>query len=427
MLSQPEPPPFERGITWSTVRLVLRAAVHALPAVAREHRAAGDLALVAVARDAHVGHEPDHDRLRQRAGGPVQVGRADLDDLGLLLQQQHRRAAHRADVDRLVRRVEDQHTTTRPTASAVGIRSVPPVIVTRHGPQWWSWGAAIPWLPGSVASDADRLTPPETTRERAPPRRARAGRRRRPRPPRRPSRPSRSRKNMYSPSRCRSGRDSIRVRLTLALREHGQAAHQPARARRAGAPEHERGLAGPVAGCAGAVPGAGDPDEAGLVAGVVLDVLAQDHAAVALGGAAGADRRRAGLEPAGHLAHRVGGRAARPPPARAGQRLAQEARALAAAPAGATRPLAPRRARAARRRGRSGGPAGAARRRSPRRRSRTRARRASGRPPPSSEFSIGTSARSTSPSWTASTASCSVGSGTSSNASAPAAAAAPRG
>ena len=40
---------------------------------------------------------------------------------------------------------------------------------------------------------------------------------------------------------------------------------------------------------------------------------------------------------------------------------------------------------------------------------------------PSSEFSIGTSARSTSPSWTAITASCRVGSGTSANASEPAA------
>src|SRR5688572_13375362 len=36
-----------------------RPAVLALPAVAREHRAAGDLALVGVARDADVGDEPD--------------------------------------------------------------------------------------------------------------------------------------------------------------------------------------------------------------------------------------------------------------------------------------------------------------------------------------------------------------------------------
>ena len=40
----------------------LVAAVLAGPAVAGEHGAAGDLAPVRVARDAHVGEQPDHDR-----------------------------------------------------------------------------------------------------------------------------------------------------------------------------------------------------------------------------------------------------------------------------------------------------------------------------------------------------------------------------
>ena len=118
-----------------------RAAVLALPAVAGEHRAAGDLALVRVARDPHVGDEADDDRLGHRPVDPVQVVLADLHHLGLGLQEQHRGAAHRADVDRLVRRVEDEHAATRPTAGAVGIRSVPPVVVERHGPQW-CWGYA---------------------------------------------------------------------------------------------------------------------------------------------------------------------------------------------------------------------------------------------------------------------------------------------
>ena len=43
-------------------RAALVAAVLAGPAVAREDRAAGDLAPVRVARDAHVGDQPDHDR-----------------------------------------------------------------------------------------------------------------------------------------------------------------------------------------------------------------------------------------------------------------------------------------------------------------------------------------------------------------------------
>ena len=116
-----------------------RAAVLARPAVAGEHGAARDLPLVRVARDLHVGDEPDHDRLGERAVGPVQRLAADLDHLGLLLQEQDRGAPHGAHVDGLVRRVEHQHTTTRPTASAVGTRSVPRVVSGRHRPQWAWW------------------------------------------------------------------------------------------------------------------------------------------------------------------------------------------------------------------------------------------------------------------------------------------------
>ena len=110
MFSQTDSPPRLRGITWSTVRLVLAgAAVLAGPAVARQHRLAGDPAAVDVARDAHEADQPDH-------LGPVEAHRlgaqdvvAALEHLGLLLQDQHQGAADGADVERLVARVEDQH------------------------------------------------------------------------------------------------------------------------------------------------------------------------------------------------------------------------------------------------------------------------------------------------------------------------------
>src|SRR5215210_3276404 len=128
------------------------AAVLALPAVARKDGAPGDLALVRIARDPHVRDEPDDHRPRQRARRPVQVAAADLDDLGLALEQEHRRSSDLADVDRLVRRVEDEHTTPRPTAAAVGGWSVPWGVVRRHGPQWcWGYGGCGHRWRGSVA------------------------------------------------------------------------------------------------------------------------------------------------------------------------------------------------------------------------------------------------------------------------------------
>ena len=88
--------------------------------------------------------------------------------------------------------------------------------------------------------------------------------------------------------------------------------------------EDERGLARPALLDRGA--GRGDPDEAGDVVGLVLDPLAEDHAAVELGRGEGPDRRPRALRLA-HHPHRGGG-AADAPPFDSGQRLAQEAGAL---------------------------------------------------------------------------------------------------
>ena len=109
----------------------LRAAVLARPSVAREDRAAGDLAPVGVARDADVRHEADHDRAGHRRVLGPQLPRRVLEHLGLGLEQQHRGAAHGADVDRLEGRVEDEH-----PASSTSAR---PVLGDRRGPYvaWW--------------------------------------------------------------------------------------------------------------------------------------------------------------------------------------------------------------------------------------------------------------------------------------------------
>ena len=88
----------------------LVAAVLAGPAVAREHRAAGDLAAVGVARDAHVGEQPDDDRAA--AGSRLSACSAQLavlEHLGALLEYQDGGAAHGADVDRLERGVQDKY------------------------------------------------------------------------------------------------------------------------------------------------------------------------------------------------------------------------------------------------------------------------------------------------------------------------------
>ena len=277
------------------------AAVLALPAVAGEHGAAGDLPLVRVARDLHVGDEPDHDRLGERAVGPVQRLAADLDHLGLVLQEQDRRAAHGAHVDGLIRRVEHQHTTTRPTATAVGIRSVPRVVSERHRPCWAWWYCCRHDLAecsyGADGNDPSTRTPSAWERN-APIAWATSGS---------SARPSQSTKNMYVPSPRRRGRDSIRVRLTSrSANSARQRTSQPG-AVVGRLPEHQRGL--PARRPRRVRRLAGDPHEARLRARRVLDVRGQHRAAVELGRRAAAERRpRLAALALGDDPHGVGGR-----------------------------------------------------------------------------------------------------------------------
>ena len=83
------------------------AAVDAAPAVTGEERAPRDLPLDRP-RDADVLDEPDHVRPGVRVGRGAQgLGQA-LEDLGLALPDEHVRAPNRADVQRLVTRVQDE-------------------------------------------------------------------------------------------------------------------------------------------------------------------------------------------------------------------------------------------------------------------------------------------------------------------------------
>ena len=84
------------------------AAVDATPAVAREERAARDLALDGP-RHAHVGHEPDHVWPRIRVGRGVQRLVELLDHLGLSLEHEHVGTPHGCDIQRLVTRVQNQN------------------------------------------------------------------------------------------------------------------------------------------------------------------------------------------------------------------------------------------------------------------------------------------------------------------------------
>ena len=79
-----------------------RAAVLAGPAVAREDRAAGDLAPVRVARDLDVGDEADHDRAGERRVARSAAPSAPRSTSSAFsLSSSTDGAAHRADVDRL--------------------------------------------------------------------------------------------------------------------------------------------------------------------------------------------------------------------------------------------------------------------------------------------------------------------------------------
>ena len=103
----------------------LVAAVLAGVGVAGEHRLAGDLAPVDVARDAHVADQPDHARAgrassRSECSAPSPFSSTSA----RRLQHQHRRAADRADVDRLVARVEDEDPGAAGAHAAVAVRRV---------------------------------------------------------------------------------------------------------------------------------------------------------------------------------------------------------------------------------------------------------------------------------------------------------------
>src|SRR5215213_3530712 len=112
-------------------QLAAGAAVLAGPVVAGEDRAAGDLAAVRVAGDAHVADEPDHDRPRNGAAARMQHELAVLEHLGLLLQEQHDRPSDGADVDRLERRVQYEH--------PARLAPAPLVLQRRRGRplRWW--------------------------------------------------------------------------------------------------------------------------------------------------------------------------------------------------------------------------------------------------------------------------------------------------
>ena len=236
----------------------------------------------------------------------------------------------------------------------------------------------IPWLPGSVAirpGDSGRW---KRARARAPRRRGRAVRRPRRRP--RKSLVARRRdrgRTCTRRGRWRSGPGLDPGEVHVARRELRQAAHEPARAGRARAPEHQRGLEA-VAGrirlgaraarsrrSASRCPGRPRRPRAARRSRSASAAPRVPIAAAPDSNPSATWRTASAVDGAGD--HR-----------RAGQRLAQEARALAARlrvrDDGADRvelPAAPPANRC-----RCTGCA--ARRRSPRRRSRTRSRRASG-------------------------------------------------
>src|SRR5690349_9172736 len=85
------------------------AAVLAGPGVAGEDGAAGDLAPVRFARDAHVVDEADHVRPLHRHVLGMDRPLAPLEQLRLFLQEQHGSPSQRANVDRLIRCVEYEY------------------------------------------------------------------------------------------------------------------------------------------------------------------------------------------------------------------------------------------------------------------------------------------------------------------------------
>ena len=98
-------------------RVRLTAAVLARPGIAGEHRLAGDLPAVHVARDPDVADEPDHAGTRHLESLRAERSLAGLEHLRALLEDKHRGPPHRADVDGLVGGVEDEDTRARHCAA----------------------------------------------------------------------------------------------------------------------------------------------------------------------------------------------------------------------------------------------------------------------------------------------------------------------
>ena len=131
MFSQLDGPSLGSGHDVVDGEVRARAAVLAGPVVAGEHRPPGDLAAMGVARDSHVADEANHHRARHGAGRRVQLPFRALDHLRLLLEQEHDGPAHRADVDRLIRRVQYEH--------PANLTPAPLVLPRRRGPEWRRW------------------------------------------------------------------------------------------------------------------------------------------------------------------------------------------------------------------------------------------------------------------------------------------------
>ncbi len=111
-----------------------RAAVDAAPAVSGKERPAGDLSLVRLG-DADVLDEPDHVWSGERVGGGVQGRLVLLEHLRLPLEHEHMRAPNRADVQRLVARIEDENLTQGLAKGTGATRGFRRVGVTPSSPQ----------------------------------------------------------------------------------------------------------------------------------------------------------------------------------------------------------------------------------------------------------------------------------------------------
>src|SRR5450432_4269157 len=110
-----------------------------------------------VAGDPHVADQADHHQARHRGGRRVKLPFAPLDHLRLVLEQEDHRAPDRADVDRLIRRVQDEH--------PANLTPAPLVLPTRRGPEWRRWYRGGHGFAGRNSTyEGSVLRPPETSR-----------------------------------------------------------------------------------------------------------------------------------------------------------------------------------------------------------------------------------------------------------------------